>query len=143
MDVFRGMRIIAETRDAPDSRGRCTYEVGGHQDLGTVLDEVLEGGDGGANARVIGDDAVLEGDVQVAAHEHDLALEIGPDSLKSFQAELAECKSVIWNGPMGVFEMEAFNKRTFGVCDTLASLDAITIIGGGDSVAAVEAAGLE
>merc|ERR1711966_418883 len=65
-----------------------------------------------------------------------MGLDIGPDSLKSFQAELAECKSVIWNGPMGVFEMEAFNKGTFGVCDTLASLDAITIIGGGDSVAA-------
>ena len=71
-----------------------------------------------------------------------MGLDIGPESLKSFQAELAECKSVIWNGPMGVFEMEAFNKGTFGVCDTLASLDAITIIGGGDSVAAVEAAGL-
>ena len=71
-----------------------------------------------------------------------MGLDIGPDSLKSFQAELAECKSVIWNGPMGVFEMEAFNKGTFGVCDTLASLDAITIIGGGDSVAAVEMAGL-
>ena len=51
-------------------------------------------------------------------------------------------KTIIWNGPMGVFEMEAFNKGTFGVCDTLASLDAITIIGGGDSVAAVEMAGL-
>ena len=71
-----------------------------------------------------------------------MGLDIGHESLKSFQAELAECKSVIWNGPMGVFEMEAFNKGTFGVCDTLASLDAITIIGGGDSVAAVEAAGL-
>jgi len=71
-----------------------------------------------------------------------MGLDIGPDSLKTFQGELAECKSVIWNGPMGVFEMEAFNKGTFGVCDTLASLDAITIIGGGDSVAAVEMAGL-
>lgn len=71
-----------------------------------------------------------------------MGLDIGPDSLKAFQGELAECKSVIWNGPMGVFEMEAFNKGTFGICDTLAALDAITIIGGGDSVAAVEMAGL-
>jgi phosphoglycerate kinase len=71
-----------------------------------------------------------------------MGLDIGPDSLKEFQKELKECKSVIWNGPMGVFEMEAFNKGTFGVCDTLAELDAITIIGGGDSVAAVEMAGL-
>merc|ERR1711966_358434 len=54
-----------------------------------------------------------------------MGLDIGPDSLKTFQGELAECKSVIWNGPMGVFA-------------PLASLDSITIIGGGDSVAAVE-----
>ena len=72
-----------------------------------------------------------------------MGLDNGPDSTaSSFQAELADCKTVIWNGPMGVFEMEAFNKGTFGVCDTLANLDAITIIGGGDSVAAVEMAGL-
>ena len=51
--------------------------MGGHQDLGTVLDEVLEGGDRRADAGVVGDDAVLEGDVEVAAHEHGLALEIG------------------------------------------------------------------
>merc|ERR1719362_2456093 len=71
-----------------------------------------------------------------------MGLDIGPDSLKAFQSKLSECKSVIWNGPMGVFEMEAFAKGTFGVADTLAELDGITIIGGGDSVAAVEQAGL-
>jgi phosphoglycerate kinase len=62
--------------------------------------------------------------------------------VKSFQKELNECKSVIWNGPMGVFEMDAFAKGTFAIADTLAELDGITIIGGGDSVAAVEKAGL-
>merc|ERR1712216_733226 len=69
----------------------------------------------------------------------------GPDSLKAFQSKLSECKSVIWNGPMGVFEMEAFAKGTFGVADTLAEMSekgAITIIGVVDSVAAVEKAGL-
>jgi len=71
-----------------------------------------------------------------------MGLDIGPDSIKAFQAELNECKSVIWNGPMGVFEMEAFAKGTFAIADTLATLDGITIIGGGDSVAAVEKAGL-
>ena len=63
-------------------------------------------------------------------------------TVKEFQKELNECKSVIWNGPMGVFEMDAFAKGTFAIADTLASLDGITIIGGGDSVAAVEKAGL-
>ena len=54
----------------------------------------------------------------------------------------AGAQTVIWNGPMGVFEMEAFAKGTFAIADTLAKMDAITIIGGGDSVAAVEKAGL-
>jgi phosphoglycerate kinase len=71
-----------------------------------------------------------------------MGLDIGPDSVASFQKELNECKSVIWNGPMGVFEMDAFAKGTFAIADTLANLNGITIIGGGDSVAAVEKAGL-
>ena len=73
-----------------------------------------------------------------------MGLDIGPASVKAFQAELGECKTIIWNGPMGVFEMDAFAKGTFAIADTLASLKgkATTIIGGGDSVAAVEKAGL-
>ena len=74
-----------------------------------------------------------------------MGLDIGPDSIKTFQAALADCKSVIWNGPMGVFEMEAFAKGTNGIATTLAGLTGkgcTTIIGGGDSVAAVEQAGL-
>ncbi|KAL3138641.1 hypothetical protein ABBQ32_006401 [Trebouxia sp. C0010 RCD-2024] len=74
-----------------------------------------------------------------------MGLDIGPDSLKAFQSALADAKTIIWNGPMGVFEFEKFAKGTFGVADTLAELSAkgaITIIGGGDSVAAVEKAGL-
>ncbi|KAL0043961.1 hypothetical protein WJX82_009439 [Trebouxia sp. C0006] len=74
-----------------------------------------------------------------------MGLDIGPDSLKAFQGALADAKTIIWNGPMGVFEFEKFAKGTFGVAETLAELSgkgAITIIGGGDSVAAVEKAGL-
>jgi phosphoglycerate kinase len=72
-----------------------------------------------------------------------MGLDVGPASLELFQSKLKACKTVVWNGPMGVFEMEAFAKGTFGVADTLAEMsDAITIIGGGDSVAAVEKAGL-
>jgi len=72
-----------------------------------------------------------------------MGLDVGPASLELFQSKLKTCKTVVWNGPMGVFEMEAFAKGTFGVADTLAEMgDAITIIGGGDSVAAVEKAGL-
>ena len=71
-----------------------------------------------------------------------MGLDIGPDSVKNFQKELSSCKTVIWNGPMGVFEMDAFAKGTFAIAETLAKMDGITIIGGGDSVAAVEKAGL-
>lgn len=74
-----------------------------------------------------------------------MGLDIGPDSVKTFQAALADCKSVIWNGPMGVFEMEKFAAGTNAIATTLAELTpkgTSTIIGGGDSVAAVEQAGL-
>jgi phosphoglycerate kinase len=86
-----------------------------------------------ANTKIVSVDAIPDGW---------MGLDIGPDSVTSFQKELNECKSVIWNGPMGVFEMDAFAKGTFAIADTLANLNGITIIGGGDSVAAVEKAGL-
>jgi phosphoglycerate kinase len=74
-----------------------------------------------------------------------MGLDIGPDSVKAFQAALSDCKTVIWNGPMGVFEIDKFAVGTFAIADTLAQISksgAITIIGGGDSVAAVEKANL-
>lgn len=74
-----------------------------------------------------------------------MGLDIGPDSVKVFQEALADCKSVIWNGPMGVFEMEKFAAGTEAIAHTLAGLTTTgtcTIIGGGDSVAAVEKVGL-
>ncbi|MGL5061113.1 MAG: phosphoglycerate kinase [Microcoleus sp.] len=70
-----------------------------------------------------------------------MGLDIGPDSVKTFQDALADCKTVIWNGPMGVFEMEKFAAGTEGIARSLAGLTKTgtsTIIGGGDSVAAVE-----
>jgi phosphoglycerate kinase len=74
-----------------------------------------------------------------------MGLDIGPDSVKVFQDALADCKSVIWNGPMGVFEMEKFAVGTEAIARTLAGLTktgTCTIIGGGDSVAAVEKVGV-
>lgn len=74
-----------------------------------------------------------------------MGLDIGPDSVKVFQEALADCKTVIWNGPMGVFEFDKFAVGTEAIARTLADISkkgAITIIGGGDSVAAVEKVGL-
>lgn len=74
-----------------------------------------------------------------------LGLDIGPDSQAKFAEELRECRTVVWNGPMGVFEFPKFAQGTFSVAKTLADCTAqgaTTIVGGGDSVAAVEQAGL-
>lgn len=74
-----------------------------------------------------------------------MGLDNGPETTEEQKAALADCKTVIMNGPMGVFEMEKFAKGTFGIVDILADLskngDCITIIGGGDSVAATELSG--
>ena len=74
-----------------------------------------------------------------------MGLDIGPDSVKVFQDALSDCQTVIWNGPMGVFEFDKLAAGTNAIATTLADLSAkgcCTIIGGGDSVAAVEKAGL-
>jgi phosphoglycerate kinase len=74
-----------------------------------------------------------------------MGLDIGPDSVKLFQDALADCQTVIWNGPMGVFEFDKFAAGTNAIAHSLAELSAkgtITIIGGGDSVAAVEKVGV-
>jgi phosphoglycerate kinase len=71
-----------------------------------------------------------------------VALDIGPASLKLFTEVLATAKTVVWNGPMGAFENPAFAAGTLGVAKVLAGLDAVTVIGGGDTDAAVHASGL-
>lgn len=71
-----------------------------------------------------------------------MALDIGPETVLQYQEVLRAAKTVLWNGPMGVFEMPAFAKGTFGIAEAMADVDGMTIVGGGDSVAAVEQAGL-
>ncbi len=89
-----------------------------------------------ANAQTVGIDAIPDGW---------MGLDIGPDSIKVFQEALLGCKTVIWNGPMGVFEFDKFAAGTEAIAHALADLTktgATTIIGGGDSVAAVEKVGV-
>lgn len=71
-----------------------------------------------------------------------MALDIGPKTIELYRAEIAQAKTVVWNGPMGVFEMEPFAKATFAICQAVADADCTSIIGGGDSVAAVNQSGL-
>ncbi len=72
-----------------------------------------------------------------------MGLDIGPETVEAFRGYLEEAKTVFWNGPMGVFEMDAFAKGTEGVARAVAESDATSVIGGGDSVAAVNKLGLE
>ena len=69
-------------------------------------------------------------------------MDIGPKSIKLFSEAIKEAKTVVWNGPMGVFEMPNFAVGTLAVATAMAESDAITIIGGGDSAAAVTQMGL-
>lgn len=81
---------------------------------------------------------VIEGDIE----DGWMGLDIGPKSVALFSDVLKNAKTVVWNGPMGVFEMPNFAKGTNAIAQVLADIDATTIIGGGDSVAAVNQAGL-
>ncbi len=86
-----------------------------------------------------------DADIQVVGveiPEGRMALDVGPKTVEAYSAEIAKAKTVVWNGPMGCFEMPNFSKGTFGVCEAVAASDAISIIGGGDSVAAVNQSGL-
>ena len=69
--------------------------------------------------------------------DDEMGLDVGPATVELFSNVLKDAKTVVWNGPMGVFEMSNFAKGTIGVCEAIANLEgAITIIGGGDSAAA-------
>lgn len=69
------------------------------------------------------------------------ALDIGPETVAKFSKAIADAKTVVWNGPMGVFEMKPFAEGTRGIAKALAESNAVTIVGGGDSAAALEEMG--
>lgn len=71
-----------------------------------------------------------------------MALDIGADTAKAYAASLADAKTVVWNGPMGVFEMDAFAHGTTAVAKAVAASDATSVVGGGDSISALQKTGL-
>jgi phosphoglycerate kinase len=70
-------------------------------------------------------------------------LDVGPRTVEEFTRVLADAKTVFWNGPMGVFELEPFSRGTRGVAQAVAGIDAFTVVGGGDSLAAIRRLGFE
>jgi phosphoglycerate kinase len=71
-----------------------------------------------------------------------MGVDIGPASIAAYTAAIADAKTVVWNGPMGVFEIDAFAAGTNAVAQAVATVKGTTIIGGGDSIAAVKKAGI-
>jgi len=71
-----------------------------------------------------------------------MGLDIGPETIEQYQGEIRRASLIFWNGPMGVFEVDAFAGGTLEIAAALADARATTIIGGGDSVAAVNKAGV-
>lgn len=86
-----------------------------------------------ARARIVDTNAIPAGMI---------GLDIGPKSVRAFKKEIKIGKTILWNGPMGVFEIEKFSKGTRQIAKALASSKGTTVVGGGDSVAAVNSAGL-
>jgi phosphoglycerate kinase len=72
-----------------------------------------------------------------------MALDIGPKTVDLFAREIAEASTIVWNGPMGVFEMQTFAHGTTAIAELVAgNRDAVSIVGGGDSVSAIKQAGV-
>ena len=88
--------------------------------------------DNSANTKIVGSD-IPDGW---------MALDIGPETIEAYESEIKNAKTIVWNGPMGCFEMPNFANATMSLCKAIADSGAISIIGGGDSVAAVNQSGL-
>jgi phosphoglycerate kinase len=99
-----------------------------------VVDTTFPSGDSEPRPQVVSADAIPS---------DALGLDIGPESARAFAAALADAKTVFWNGPMGVFETDAFAGGTRVVADALTRIDGLSVVGGGDSAAAVRQLGFD
>ncbi len=116
--------------------------------LGTARD-ILDHAD---QTLVLPEDVVIADDISFDARNRVIPVgdvpagwqivDVGPETVDLFEEKLQGAKTVVWNGPLGVFEIEAFAQGTFALARALASLDAETIVGGGDTAAAVREAGV-
>jgi len=99
-----------------------------------VVDTAFPSGDREPEPRVVPADAIPA---------DALGLDIGPESARAFAAALADARTVFWNGPMGVFEVAAFAEGTRAVAEALTGIDGLSVVGGGDSAAAVRTLGFD
>ncbi|MET1009552.1 MAG: phosphoglycerate kinase [Gaiellaceae bacterium] len=133
-DKIGVLRSLGERADTILVGGKMAEEV--DRDAGYELpDDVVA-------AAAFGPDAETEVTPWDAVPEGWLALDIGPATRERFAARIAEARTVFWNGPMGVFEWPRFAAGTKAVAEAVAAADAHTVVGGGDSVRAIEELGL-
>ena len=100
--------------------------------LDTLVTDALDFG-----AKTLGQTKVLEGDIEDGWE----GVDVGPKTTELYVSEVRSASTVLWNGPMGVFEIEGSSKGTFAVAKAVAESDALSIIGGGDSVKAINRSG--
>jgi phosphoglycerate kinase len=165
LDELRHLGTLLGEVDRPfvivSGGAKVEDKIGVLENLGSRADDVLIGGKMAEDVREqspFSFEVVLPKDV-VAAASFDadaetqvtpfdalpdgwLGLDIGPETREDFAARIAVAGTVFWNGPMGVFEWPAFAEGTFAVARALAASDGFTVVGGGDSVRAVQEAGL-
>jgi len=89
------------------------------------------------NAKSLGDTKVFEGDIEDGWE----GVDIGPKTTEIYAEEVSKAKTVLWNGPMGVFEIEGSSKGTFAIAQAVAEGNGVSVIGGGDSVKAINRSG--
>jgi phosphoglycerate kinase len=129
------------------------YEVGNSLVEEDYLEEAKRLMDEAEGRIVLPVDVVVAGEMEEDAETETVAvdhippekigLDVGPETVEEFRGYITEAKTIFWNGPMGVFEIEAFAKGTEGVARAVAESEAKSVVGGGDSVAAVRRLGLE
>lgn len=128
-----GSSLVEEDRIEMARETLARFEEKGIKCLLPVDHVVADKFSADANIKTVGEDGIEDGW---------LALDIGPESIKLFAEEVGRAKTIVWNGPMGCFEMEPFAAGTMELAKAIAATNAVSIIGGGDSVSAVNKSGL-
>ncbi|MCZ6473317.1 MAG: phosphoglycerate kinase, partial [SAR324 cluster bacterium] len=161
-DKIQLVRSLLQRADTLLIGGAMAYtflKALGHQVGASLLDEphlelasqlLQEAADQGKavllpSDHLVASQATPEADVEtcgVDIPEGRIGLDIGPESVARYQAALTQARMIVWNGPMGMFELPQFREGTFAIARAAADSAAMSLVGGGDSVAAVNQAGV-